>query len=65
MTYLVLGLLLFLGIHSVRIFAESWRQQRVNTLGEAAWKGTYSLVSVAGFALLVWEIGRASCRVRV
>lgn len=59
MTYLVLGLILFLGIHSVRIFAESWRQQRVNTLGEAAWKGTYSLVSVAGFALMVWGYGVA------
>lgn len=59
MTHLVLGLILFLGIHSVRIFAESWRQQRVNTLGEAAWKGTYSLVSVAGFALLVWGYGEA------
>ena len=59
MTYLVLGLILFLGIHSVRIFAESWRQQRVNTLGEAAWKGTYSLISVAGFALLIWGYGVA------
>lgn len=54
MTYLVLGLVLFLGIHSVRIVAEDWRQQRLNTLGEAAWKGTYSLISVAGFVLLVW-----------
>jgi uncharacterized membrane protein len=57
MTYLVLGLVLFLGIHSVRIFAEDWRQQRLHSLGEAAWKGTYSLISVAGFVLLVWGYG--------
>ena len=59
MTYLVLGLVLFLGIHSVRIFAEDWRQQRLHSLGEAAWKGTYSLISVAGFVLLVWGYGMA------
>lgn len=59
MTYLAIGLILFLGVHSVRIFAESWRQQRLNTLGEAAWKGTYSLISVAGFALLIWGYGVA------
>lgn len=59
MTYLALGLLLFLGIHSVRIFAEDWRQKRLDTLGEAAWKGTYSLISVAGFALIVWGYGVA------
>ena len=59
MTYLVLGLVLFLGIHSVRIFAEDWRQQRLYSLGEAAWKGIYSLISVAGFVLLVWGYGMA------
>lgn len=59
MTILVLGLLLFLGMHSVRIFAEDWRQKRLDTLGEAAWKGTYSLLSVAGFALMVWGYGLA------
>ena len=59
MTILVLGLVLFLGIHSVRIVAEDWRQQRLDALGEAAWKGTYSLVSVAGFALMVWGYGLA------
>ena len=59
MTYLALGLLLFLGVHSVRIFADDWRQKRLDTLGEAAWKGTYSLVSIAGFALIVWGYGVA------
>jgi uncharacterized membrane protein len=43
----------------VRIFAEDWRQKRLDTLGEAAWKGTYSLISVAGFALIVWGYGVA------
>jgi uncharacterized membrane protein len=59
MIYLVLGLILFLGIHSVRIVAPNWRQQRLDALGEAKWKGIYSLISVAGFVLLIWGYGVA------
>ena len=51
---LVGGLVIFLGAHSVRIFAERWRAQRIVRLGERRWKGLYSLVSLAGFALIVW-----------
>ena len=59
MTTLVLGLLIFLGAHSVRIFAEPWRQARIERMGAGAWKGAYSLVSIAGFALIVWGYGMA------
>ena len=59
MTLLVLGLVLFLGAHSVRIFAEDWRSGVRARIGENAWKGAYSLVSVAGFALIVWGYGQA------
>lgn len=54
MTVLVLGLVLFLGVHSVRIVADDWRSRRIAALGEGAWKGLYSLVSLAGLALIVW-----------
>jgi uncharacterized membrane protein len=59
MTYLVLGLVLFLGVHSMRIFAEGWRTAALARLGENGWKGLYSLVSIAGFVLLVWGFGVA------
>ncbi len=59
MLYLLLGLVVFLGVHSVRIFAEDWRNQTRTRLGEAAWKGLYSLVSLAGLALLIWGFGQA------
>jgi uncharacterized membrane protein len=59
MTMLVLGLLLFLGIHSVRIMAGDWRQAQIARLGEGPWKGLYSLASLAGFVLLVWGYGMA------
>ncbi|MCL4184231.1 MAG: hypothetical protein KJ011_12380 [Burkholderiaceae bacterium] len=59
MTVLVLGLALFLGAHSVRLFADRWRGARIAAMGEGAWKGLYSLVSLAGLALIVWGYGLA------
>jgi uncharacterized membrane protein len=54
MIVLVIGLLLFLGAHSVRIVADPWRSAQIARLGEGPWKGIYSLVSVAGFVLIIW-----------
>ena len=59
MSYLVLGLLLFLGVHSVRIFADEWRTKQLAQRGEAAWKGLYSLAAIASFVLVVWGFGQA------
>lgn len=54
MAALVLGLVLFLGVHSTRIFAEQWRTATRERVGEKPYKLAYSLVSIAGFVLLVW-----------
>lgn len=59
MAYLVLGLLLFLGVHSLRIVADGWRTQAVARVGEKAFKGIYSLLSVLGLGLIVWGFGLA------
>jgi len=59
MTWLVLGLFLFLGTHSVRIFAESWRGGRIAKMGLKPWKGVYSVISIIGFVLIVWGYGVA------
>ena len=59
MTYLILGLVLFLGVHSVRIFADRWRSTILTRLGEMPYKGLYSLVSLIGFVLIVWGFGVA------
>ena len=53
MALLTLGLVLFLGAHSTRIFAENWRQAALERLGEKAYKGAYALVSLVGFGLLI------------
>jgi uncharacterized membrane protein len=59
MTYLVWGLVLFLGVHSVRIFADSWREKMLLRFGEKTYKGVYTLLSLAGFGLIVWGFGVA------
>src|SRR5690606_35485571 len=41
MALLVLGLVLFLGVHSVRIFASAWRERMIARLGEKRWRGVY------------------------
>ena len=59
MVTFLLGLLLLLGTHSTRIFAEGWRTATIARIGEKPWKGIYSLASIAGFVLLVWGYGEA------
>jgi uncharacterized membrane protein len=59
MTILILGLLVFLGVHSTRIVADDWRAAQSKRLGEGAWKGIYALLSLAGFGLIIWGFGLA------
>jgi uncharacterized membrane protein len=59
MSYLIIGLVLFLGVHSVAIVASDWRDAALARMGEAAWKGLYAAISIAGFVLLVWGYGQA------
>ncbi len=54
MTLLILGLLVFLGIHTVRMVAPDWRLARIAAMGEGRWKGVYSLVSLAGLVLIIF-----------
>lgn len=53
MTTLVLGMLLFLGIHSVSIVAPGWRDAMAARLGLWPWKIVYSIVAIAGFVLIL------------
>jgi uncharacterized membrane protein len=59
MAMLFLGLVLFLGVHSVRIFADRWRSAVIARRGEGLWKGLYSVASILGFVLIVWGYGLA------
>jgi uncharacterized membrane protein len=59
MLVLILGLIIFLGAHSMRILAEDWRKILIARLGEGPWKGLYSLASAVGLILIVWGYGMA------
>ncbi|OOG57048.1 NnrU family protein [Rhodanobacter sp. B05] len=59
MSVLILGLLIFLGVHSLRVFADDWRSRQLARLGEMRWKGLYTLVSLVGFMLLCWGFNLA------
>lgn len=60
MTWLLLGLVLFLGAHSTRIFADGWRTKTLEAWGEKPFKGVLALVSLLGFYGLV--VGYAQVR---
>ncbi len=52
MLWLIVGLVTFLGFHSVSIFAPAWRDSMVARLGALNWRGLYSVVSIASFLVL-------------
>lgn len=58
MLILSVGLILFLGIHSVSIAAPAWRDRTASNLGHA-WRGIYSLIAAVGLVLIIWGYGLA------
>lgn len=58
MTILILGLALFLGVHSVSIVAPAWRDRTAAQLGPK-WRGVYSLVALVGLVLIIYGYGQA------
>ena len=59
MAALIAGLAVFLGVHSVAIFAPGLRTRALGRWGEGPWKAGYGLISLIGLALLVYGFGAA------
>lgn len=59
MAWLILGLVLFHGLHSVRMVAPGWREDRIAAMGEGPWKGAYSVASIIALVVLIWGYGQA------
>ena len=57
MAILVLGLLIFIGVHSIRIAAPQWRAAQIERLGPHAWRGVFAVLSIVGFVLIVYGYG--------
>lgn len=58
MTLMIAGLVLFLGVHSIRIFADGFRSRGIAALGLNGWKAVYALVALAGFVMIVYGFGQ-------
>ncbi|WP_439136308.1 NnrU family protein [Pseudomaricurvus sp.] len=59
MTELIVGLILFLGIHSASIVAPVARDKAAVRLGEYGWKGLYSVIALVGLILVIRGYGDA------
>ena len=62
MTWLILGLVLFLGAHSTRIFADPWRTRTIAAWGDKPFKGVIAVLSLLGFYGLI--VGYAEVRMQ-
>lgn len=59
MAVLILGIAIFLGVHSIRIVAPQARSRFIASRGEGPWKGLYSAASLVGLVLVVWGFAMA------
>ncbi|WP_431320005.1 NnrU family protein [Rhizobium sp. YTU87027] len=59
MALLVVGIIIFLGLHLIRVIAPGFRQSMIDSLGENGWKGVYSVVSILSLILLIYGFGQA------
>lgn len=59
MPVLIVGLVLFLAVHSLRMAAPQIRARVITRSGPRAWLLPYTLISVIGLVLIVWGYGQA------
>jgi uncharacterized membrane protein len=59
MTALIVGLIVFIGLHSVRIVADDCRTRLIEKVGRNAYRGMYGALSLLGLVLIVAGYGAA------
>lgn len=59
MTLLLLGIVIFLGMHLVRVVAPGLRASVIERQGKGAWMGIYTAISLAGLLLIIYGFGEA------
>lgn len=59
MTVLILGLVVFIGVHSIRMVAAPWRDAQIARFGIAAWRAAFGALSLAGIVLTIYGYGLA------
>jgi uncharacterized membrane protein len=59
MALLVLGIVLFLGLHLIRVVVPGLRTSLIASLGEGGWKIAYSIASIIALIVLIYGFGQA------
>jgi uncharacterized membrane protein len=59
MALLILSIILFLGLHSIRLFAPRFRDGMIARLGIHVWRGIYSVLSIATLVMLIYGFGQS------
>ncbi len=54
MGYLIVGIAVFAGVHLFSMLLPDQRNALKARMGEGPYKGVYSLISLAGLALMIW-----------
>jgi uncharacterized membrane protein len=54
MTVLILGLVVFIGVHSIRVVAARWRDAQIARFGVAAWRAAFAVLSLTGTVLTIY-----------
>ncbi|MDX0162938.1 NnrU family protein [Sinorhizobium meliloti] len=59
MAILVLGIIIFLGMHLVRVVAPGFRAGIIDSRGKGTWMGLYTIVSLVGLCLIIYGFSQA------
>lgn len=59
MIWLILGLIFFFSIHSVRIINDDFRSRFIEEKGKLAWRGMYSIAALLGLVLIIYGFGES------
>lgn len=59
MALLLLGIVLFLAVHLIRVVAPGFRNAMIARFGETGWRGLHSVLSILTLALLIWGYATA------
>lgn len=65
MVVLVVGIILFLGVHLLRVIAPGFRHSLIERLGEKAFRGVYSVVSILTLIFLIYGFSIARYETKV
>lgn len=58
MLWMIVGLILFLGVHSINLFYADKRQAFIDERGQSVFMGLYSVASAVGLVLIIWGYGQ-------